>query len=426
MKTIFVIGIQRGFPLSREAGERLAGSDVILASPRLQQAFAEDEALLLPAAPAGPFSHRIKVIPKVEDTITFLRGFNGKASVLASGDPLFFGIGGVLLSEFPPEEANVKIYPAISSVQLAFARAGISWEDAFFMSLHGPKKRRWGLKDLQLLARLHTKIAILTGGGNGPCEIARHLPEDSRVLVLERLGMPDEKLTATTPWQMKDASFGEPNIMIVETKGVEKKEKDETDRDAVFFGLEEAAFEHSRGLITKDEARAVILHKLRLPAEGVLWDIGSGSGSVAVEAKRLSPGLKVYAVERDPERAAQVSRNSERFAAGRVNVVRGEAPFAFLGLPAPDRVFIGGSGGRLADIIKSVSGAIREGGIVVVSAITLENISEALSLLGKEGFFARIEASNLAVSRMASVEQDGTGKHYMKALNPVFIIRGIK
>ena len=331
----------------------------------------------------------------------------------------FFGIGGVLLSEFPPEE--VKIYPAVSSIQLAFARAGISWEDAFFVSLHGPKKRRWGAEDLPLLASLHPKMAILTGGGNGPCDIARHLPEDSSVLVLERLGLPDEKITATTPAQMKEGCFffGEPNILIVETKSGGGKGR------AARLGLEEGDFDHSNGLITKDEARAVILHKLKLPVEGVLWDIGSGSGSVAVEAKRLSPGLDIYAVEKDPERAAQASKNAGKFAAGGINVVLGEAPSALSVLPAPDRVFIGGSGGRLADIIKFASGVMKKGGMVVVSAITLESIGEALSLLGKEGF-ARIEASSVAVSRMACIDRDGAGKHYMKALNPVSIIRGIK
>ncbi len=462
MKTIFVIGLQPGFALSREAGNRLAGSDVILASPRLYETFVGREAFYLSAADASPLSHRIKVIPKVEDTVSFLRGFKGEASVLASGDPLFFGIGGVLLSEFPPEE--VKIYPAVSSVQLAFAKAGKSWEDAFFMSLHGPKKRRWKPEDLPLLASIHPKLAILTGGENRPCEIARFLPEDSKVYVLERLGLPDEKMTVTTASKIKNEGaseikkagpskpdFSEPNLMIVETGGgmtVEMgggkaEDQKQKQNQKVRFGLEESDFEHYKkssgtrggnssdingGLITKDEARAVILHKLRLPLEGVLWDIGAGSGSVGIEAKRLSPNLDVYMVERDPERLAQAYRNAVRSQAGGITMVQGEAPEALAGLPAPDRVFIGGSGGRLADTIKFASGAIRAGGIIVVSAVTLESIGEALSLFSKEGFCS-VDAVSVAASRMEPVgkprENDGRKdqKNYLKALNPVFIIR---
>ena len=444
VEKIFVIGLQPGFALSAEAGARLAQSGVILASPRLYETFFVSAGPLCQTAP-GPLngkilSGKIKIIPKVEDTISFLRGFEGRASVLASGDPLFFGIGGVLLSEFPHGE--VKIYPAVSSVQLAFAKAGKSWEDAFFISLHGPKKRRWRPEDLPLLASLHPKLAILTGGENRPEGIARFLPEESTVFVLERLGLPDEKMTVTTPQQMKEnGRFAEPNLLIVETRvgliveagggftGETAEDRDtggSVDKNRkVRFGLEESEFEHSSGLITKDEVRAVILHKLRLPAEGVLWDIGAGSGSVGIEAKRLSPGLDVYAVERDPERLAEAVENARKFQAGGINMVRGEAPSALEGLPAPDRVFIGGSGGRLADIIKFAAAAIKGGGIMVVSAIALESINEALSFFEKEGVFSRMDAASVAVSRMAPIGRESAGgKNYLKALNPVFVIRG--
>ncbi len=419
-REIFVIGLQAGFALSGEAVERLAQSDVILASPRLNEAFAM-AAGESKAGVAGiwPFKSKVKIIQKVEDTISFLRGFEGRASVLASGDPLFFGIGGVLLSEFPREE--VKIYPAVSSVQLAFAKAGKSWEDAFFVSLHGPKKRRWRPEDLPLLAGRYKKLAILTGGGNGPKELARFLPEGSKVFVLERLGSEDESMIETTPSGIKDIErFWEPNLLIVETGDGANENENEKMR----LGLEEKEFLHSNGLITKDEVRAVILHKLRLPPEGVMWDVGAGSGSVGIEAKRLSEGLDVYMVEKEHERVQEIVRNGIRFNAGGINAVLGEAPSILAGLPAPDRVFIGGSGGRLSDIIRFTFEAMKDNGIIVVSAITLESINEAVSSLEKEGF-QKIDAASVSISRMAPVGGEKAGrKNYLQALNPVFIIRG--
>ena len=420
-REIFVIGLQRGFSLSGKARERLAASEVILASQRLFDIFKIRENAI--------FREKIKIIPKVEDTVSFLRGFNGKACVLASGDPLFFGIGGVLLKEFPREE--VFIYPAISSIQLAFARAGKSWEDAFFVSLHGPKKRRWRPEDLPLILDRHTKIAVLTGGENGPGEIARFLPDNSKVIVLERLGLPDENMLETTASKLKAMDqFREPNLLIIEA---ESGHKDSTENVKICLGLEEDEFGHSEGLITKDEVRAVVLHKLKIPVEGVLWDIGAGSGSVGIEAKRLSPGLDVYAVEKERDRAAEIIANSVSLHAGGINIICGEAPSTLEKFPAPDRVFIGGSGGGLVDIIKFAAGKMREGGIIVVSAITLESINEALLSLEKEGF-QKVDAVSIAASRMVPIgtpiggkaggQKSQKRKNYFKALNPVFVIRG--
>ena len=427
-----MIGIQPGSAPGREAARRLAESDVILASRRILDDLTGGSAS--PGDGGGQWSRflpKVKAIDKVEDTVTFLRGFAGKAAVLASGDPLFFGIGRVLAGEFPREELDV--HPALSSMQLAFARIGRPWEEAFFVSLHGEKmkKRRFEPADLPLLAGIHRRLMILTGGeGRRPGDIAPFLPQGCRVFVFERIGYPDENISETTPEGIlaRQGAFLEPNLMIVETD--EEKIDPETGRPAgppartapaedVCFGLGEEEFEHD-ALITKDEVRAALIHKLRLPREGVLWDIGAGSGSVGIEAKRLSPGLKVYAVEKDHLRAQRINLNILRLRAGAIRVVEGEAPGALAGLPVPQRVVIGGGGGRLGDIIKAVSHAM-EKGIVAVSAITIESFTAAIEALRREGFGA-IEAATISVSRMTPVAD----RNYMKALNSVYIIRAAR
>ena len=173
------------------------------------------------------------------------------------------------------------------------------------------------------------------------------------------------------------------------------------------------------GLITKDEVRAVALHALRLPERGVMWDIGAGSGAVSVEAARLSPRLRIFAVEKEPAQIERILENRAFFGLPSIEAVEGEAPAALGPLPAPDRVFVGGSGGRLAQIIETV-GAGMEKGIVVVNAATLDTLNEAVAGLEKAGF--RLGVSQVSIARM----RPAGGKRLMTALNPVFVITGEK
>ena len=190
-------------------------------------------------------------------------------------------------------------------------------------------------------------------------------------------------------------------------------------RHETFFGLKESEIEHSKGLITKDEVRAVTLHKLRLPQQGVFWDIGAGSGSVSIEASRLCPGLKVFAIEKNEERLNCIDENKSKFSAMNIDIVQGEAPGAFEGLPAPDRVFVGGSGGSLDDIISSINGKMHSG-IIIINAATLETLNEAVQCLEKKGF--SVDVCEVSVSRSKMIGR----KRHMSALNPIFIIAGEK
>ena len=483
---LYVIGI--GYkPLDKRAGEIIYSSEVILASNRLLEVFKGYEEF-------ETVKDKIRVINNVDETINFIKiqivfppthpspsrgegkGGGGSLSsgfcalgsdivLLASGDPLFFGIGRRAVKEFGKD--MVEILPDLSSIQVAFARIKEAWDDAFLMSLHGgpdPGKRRrllYEISDVPALLQRHNKIAILTDKENNPSTIANviarsetpHLSlrgtesrsnlsseplarnDNIRIFVCERLGYPDEKITEGTPEEIAGLSFLDPNVVIIIrgnslssfplagnpselSESVKKDCGQAAMTDKIKFGLSETEIIHSRGLITKDEVRAVTIHKLRLPQKGVFWDIGAGSGSISVEAARLYPGLKVFAVEKDDEQICNIKENKIRFDANNIEIIKGNAPEALTNLPSPQRVFIGGSGGKLKEIIDLI--AKTQASIAVINAATIETLNEAVQNLEKSGF--AVEVSEVFVSRSKAI----TGKRHMNALNPVFIIIGEK
>ncbi|MDH4232858.1 MAG: precorrin-6y C5,15-methyltransferase (decarboxylating) subunit CbiE, partial [Nitrospirota bacterium] len=391
MNKISVIGI--GYkPLEKKARETVLNSDIIVASKRLLEVFSHyDE--------HEKVKDRVRVINNVDETIAFIHSSlaAGPSSLvlLASGDPLFFGIGRRAIAEFGKDA--VEIYPELSSLQTAFARIGEPWDDALLMSLHGgpdPGKRRrlrYELGDIPSLLERHNKIAILTDRENNPAAIAQFLhsafASPLKLYVCERLGYPDEKITEGTPEVIAGMNFGEPNVVILKNEqplsmsfqlvGNLSSLHEESGKDCgqaamtegghktnvavnsvIKFGLRENEISHVQGLITKDEIRAVTVHKLRIPERGVFWDVGAGSGSVSIEVSRLSAGIKVYAIEKDRERIRNIRDNADKFHAAIMEIVEGMAPDALKGLPAPDRVFIGGSSGRLKETIGMISDAM--------------------------------------------------------------------
>src|SRR5208337_4480456 len=230
----------------------------------------------------------------------------------------------------------------------------------------------------------------------------------------ERLGYEDEKITVGSPEDIAGMSFDEPNVVIIlSSKPIAPGSKP----SAITFGLMEDEISHSRGLITKDEVRAVIIHKLRLPQAGVFWDIGSGSGSISIEAARLFPGLKVFAIEKNDEQILNLKKNKIRFEASNIQIIEGVAPDVLKELPSPDRVFIGGSSGRLEEIISLLTKKMPSG-IAIINATKIETLAEAIAEMQKAGF--RVDISQVSVSRNKAVDNG----NYLSALNPVFIVRG--
>ena len=418
---LFIIGIG-GRPLDRRAHQALLAAEVVVAPGRLYEVFTT-------YAEFAEAREKIRRTDTVEATLGVVREAlaegRGPVVLLASGDPLFFGIGRRILKEFGREE--VEIIPDVSSIQLAFARIREPWEGALLISLHagpGPRAQRrlpYGLPDVAALVAAHETLAVLTDREHNPGAIAAALaspggPRTSPLLhVCERLGYDDERVTTGRPDEIAAMSFEEPNVVII------KRQEEPPQADAPplppRFGLREEEIGHSGGLITKDEVRAVVLHSLRLPASGVFWDIGAGSGALSLEAARLCPGLAVYAVEKAGEQCAWIRRNASAFGLGTITAVPGEAPSALHGLPAPCRIFIGGSGGRLREVLDFVKEAT-EAGIVVVNAATLETLDEALRGLERAGYPTRVSEVWVARSKVLG------GRRSMAALNPVFIVSG--
>lgn len=437
MSRLYVIGI--GYkPLEKKAQEIILNSEIILASNRLFEVFKGYEEF-------EAVKDKIKVINNVDETMEFIKSqisnFKSQIVLLASGDPLFFGIGRRAVREFGHD--IVECHPDLSSIQLAFSRIKEAWDDAFLMSLHGgpdPEKRRrlpYEINDIPFLLQKHNKIAILTDKENNPTNIAKELLKPSaiprfhdsalKIYICERLGYPDERVTEGTPEEIAKLTFKEPNVVIIVQRGPQKIEDflgweqsnraaEQQEREEI-FGLTEDEIHHSRGLITKDEVRAVTIHKLRLPQKGVFWDIGAGSGSVSIEVAKLNPQLQIFAIEKDKEQVENIKKNKVAFNAQNIKIIEGTAPDAIKSLPAPDRVFIGGSSGKLKEILNFISD-IMKSGTMVINAAQLETLNEALSILKDRNF--KIDVTQLNVSRMKAI---GEG-NYLSALNPVFVIRG--
>jgi precorrin-6Y C5,15-methyltransferase (decarboxylating) len=341
-----------------------------------------------------------------------------KTVVLASGDPLFYGIGRVLLEAIPKED--LVFLPHLSSVQLAFARIKETWNDASVVSLHG--------RPLQTLAaalqRREAKIAVLTDAKSHPAAIAdflRGMDCDAEYVlwVCENLGGPDERVTRCSPGDLRDQSFSPLNIVVL----VLADPPPPDERNLPLLGIPERVLRHRtpRGdLITKREIRLLTLCYLDLHPGEVLWDVGAGSGSVAIEAARLSPTLTVYAIERDPDALRNIAANVRTLPSPGVQIVPGMAPAVFAPLPDPDAVFIGGSGGELQAILRESLARLRPGGRLVLNCITLDSLTCAWSWFDRQGIRPEVTSVQLAHSRPLGE------LHRLEPDSPIFILRAKK
>ncbi len=327
--------------------------------------------------------------------------------VLASGDPLFFGIGTRLLERIPARD--VEFIPHPSSAQWAFARAGVPWEDAAFVSLHGR-----GREGLAARVRRRRKVALLTDRVNAPPALARHLLDhatrDLRAIVCEDLGGAGERVRAFALEELAALEDAHPLnvVLLVRPDGWRPPQ--------VIPFLSDEAFEKRRGLVTKREVRLLALGALGLRDDSVVWDVGAGSGSVAVEAALVACEGRTYAIESDPECLEYIGRNVRAHGADNVRIVAGRAPEALDGVDAPDAVFVGGSGGALAEILARSAACLRPGGRVVVSAVTLDTLEEARRALGALGLAAEITLAS--VGRSAPL----AGRTRLDPLSPVFLV----
>jgi precorrin-6Y C5,15-methyltransferase (decarboxylating) len=286
--------------------------------------------------------------------------------VLASGDPFFYGVGSVLANHVKPEETVV--VPAPSAFSLAAARLGWALPDIALASVHGRELDR-------IRPHLHpgARVLALTSDNDGPAALARLLTDAgfgaSRLTVLESLGGASERVRATTA-----ASFDLRDIAALNTVAIEVEGAPGARVIAFSAGLDDALYEHD-GQITKREVRAITLSSLAPLRGELLWDIGAGSGSVAIEWMLAHPSMRAITIEAREDRAARIRRNAAAFGVPGLEVINGRAPEALQGLATPDVVFIGG-GGSAPGVLDAAIAALRPGGRLVVNAVTLETEAE--------------------------------------------------
>jgi precorrin-6Y C5,15-methyltransferase (decarboxylating) len=345
-----------------------------------------------------------------------LSGLLGKqrVAVVAGGDPLFYGVARYLCDRMGKD--SFEVLPHVSSMQLAFARVKETWEEAYLTNLATHPLA-------SVLDRIRTAetVGLFTSEAEGPAEVARQLLARGldyfRAYVCENLGGPDERVTQGELSDIAGLEFDPLNVLILKRK----PGRPDQPAPARFrrFGNPDDVFAQSRpksGLITQAEVRALALAQLAIRPGDVVWDIGAGSGSVAIEAAQFSDPGTVYAIEQDAADYHLILANAETFGARNLKAVHGIAPAVFAGLPAPDAVFAGGDGREVAGVLEMAWRALRPGGRLVVHVATLENLSGTYAVLRRVA--GDVQALLVQVAR--GVEQLETVR--FESLNPSFLL----
>lgn len=405
--TVLLVGLGLGREdLSARASRWLERAEVLAGGKRHLDSFPEFQGEKIPLeAPLEESLQRLKDHSERKRT-----------AVLASGDPFFFGIGRRLARYLGKE--RLLTFPNATSVQALFAALGEAWEDVAVLSLHGGVRLAQPADWLRTV-RSTARVALLTDPHRTPGWIAQQLIEagmaDRTLIVAEDLGLSTECIHHLSLEEARNRSFSSLNMVVVSREDGGKNPASSSS-DLPVFGLSESAFEHEAGMITKMEVRAVALAHLHLKPGLVLWDLGAASGSVSIEAARLTALREVIAVEKNAGRFEALQRNLKAFGLAEVHAVYGRACDVLDQLPDPDRVFIGGSGEDLPEILRRVTARLRPGGRVVQTVVTLDTLETARSFWGGQPF--EMSISQLQVNRAAAIAESLR----FEALNPVFIV----
>ncbi|MBP9712450.1 MAG: precorrin-6y C5,15-methyltransferase (decarboxylating) subunit CbiE [Sterolibacterium sp.] len=409
--------------LSATAHQRLLAADLLIGAQRTLE-------LIRPHLSAHttlrPMDGQLGSVP---GWITAALDQNQRVVALATGDPLCHGIASWLVGKLGA--ARFEILPAVSTLQLACARFKLAWQDICIATCHSADAGEWfpgappthGLYPLMRCIARQARVMLFTGPENTPARLARALMmagygDDTRLSVACRLLLPDETLyPQLTPAAAALINFPQPNVVIVERNHFA------TPQTTSAFGLNDDEYAQrapGKGLITKQEARALSLAKMRLLPDAIVWDIGAGSGAVGLEAARLAPAGHVWAIEKNTADIANARLNAQRFRVGNYTLVEGKAPQYLDTWPAPDAVFIGGSGGELAGLIGLVLERLKPGGRLVMNFVTLENLATATTTLKEADVHWDV------VQLQASRSQPILDMQRMAAQNPVCIITARK
>ena len=392
--SIHVIGMGMGSPgtLTSDAQNALHKADILIGAARL-----------VDALPDHYKGERIKSV-RTDEIAGLIKTSPGKnICVLMSGDTGFYSGSQSLISRLG--DVDSVVLPGISSVQFFASRLRRPWQNWKLVSAHGKSV------DAVRMARENAETFFLTGGELTVSSICTQLTAAGfgglTVSAGQKLGSDDEFVVTDTAAVLAAADLDDLSVLLVDNP---------RPRRLVSYGFPDNEFIRGGTPMTKSAVRSVILSRLNLHDTDIIYDVGAGTGSVSVEAALLARKGHVYAFEREPEGCRLIEENAAKFGVTNISVVSGEAPESLSGLPAPDAVFIGGSGGGLEDIVSAI---LKKNALtrLVISAVTLETLSQASALM------ARLSVRDTEILQLSVSQAKPVGAyHLMTALNPIFIL----
>ncbi|MDP6445008.1 MAG: precorrin-6y C5,15-methyltransferase (decarboxylating) subunit CbiE [Pirellulaceae bacterium] len=390
--------------LTSAARQTIQAAEILIGAPQCLQ--------LLPVGSET----RVAVSSDLSEVVQTIESNRDRRVVLlATGDPLFYGTARYLCEHLGKDRFEVA--PHVSSMQLAFARVKESWDEAYLANLATTELERVVEK-----IRSTEKAGLFTTDNASPAVVAQALL-DCRIdyftaYVCENLGSPDERVTHAELSEVAEQEFAALNVLIL------VRNPDTPDRPTAMvgrrlFGNPDELFLQSRpkrGLLTPSEIRSIALAELDLGQSSIVWDVGAGSGSVAIEAAQIASSGVVYAIEMDPEDHVLISANAERFQVDNLKPILGQAPDAWADLPDPDAIFVGGTGRQVEPIVERALERLRPGGRLVANVASLENVVAVRALLedrvgDANVWMVQVSRGNYQLERLA-----------LEALNPSFLV----
>ncbi|MBQ7317452.1 MAG: precorrin-6y C5,15-methyltransferase (decarboxylating) subunit CbiE [Phascolarctobacterium sp.] len=400
MLQVNIVGIGPGNPelLTAAARQAIEKSNILIGDKRMLAAFNS----------AGKSLHHTIKTSEIVEVLQKAKA-SDEAAVLVSGDVGFFSLAKTISGKLP--ECNCTRYCGISSLVYFASKLEMSWDDVKIVSMHGR------CQNLVAAVAHNPKVFSLTGGDNSPQKLCQILCDHGlgqvRVYVGENLSYPEEKLTCGTAEEISKLQFPSLSVMML-------LNDEAVNFEYAVHGLADDLFMRSKVPMTKQEVRSVSMSKLQPKATDIIYDIGAGTGSCSIELALLATKGRVYAFERNPAAVELLGKNKELFAVENLEVIAGEALENIKGMPAPDCVFVGGSGGDLQemlDIIYSKNSACR----VVINAITIETLGEVSS------YYNRHKDYELEIVNVFAARSKKLGNYnLMMAQNPVYVMTALK
>ena len=407
---IYIVGLGPGSfgAMTRETYDAVCGADVIIGAARL-----------LYSVPEGSHAELCKAImPKdiLEAAKAAIDDGAETITVVMSGDTGFYSGTRGLIPVLEEAGLEYRVLSGISSVQVMSARLGDPWQDWNLCSAHGKEcdAVRAVMESAEKAPAEGRRTFFLTGGDLGPKDLAKQLADaglgDLRIWIGERLSYEDEKITETTCAEALDGDFDVLAVMLADALPV-------PECDTPAPGISDDLFVRGKVPMTKQDVRSAVIGRLGIKPGDVCWDVGAGTGSVTVEMAMMSRGGRTFAIETNPDGIALIKENRRRFGCWNIKAVEGLAPQALIDLPAPDCVFIGGSKGNMGAIVDVVRKK-NPNAKIVITAIAVETLGEAIEALRKRGWDAEI------AQILSSYGKKVANLNMLMANNPIFLICG--